>query len=553
MTDYPFDSTLVADPVTFARAANASVTVYDVADTANASPLALKDLNGLPLPNPLASSKDAFLPPFVAGVPQVKLVGGGLTVTASSYKGMLENVAAALAAALAASGATDAQVAQAVATVGSQTAVALAQRFVGIPAGITDGQVPVYDAKAGRFVPGAGGTGGGAGVVFVVLTAADQPVAVPSGAVVGLALAQGPGGGGTAAWPAGIKWDGGAVPALHTGTGAVDLFTFVQNPAGGWLGTRAAWFEGVDSVAPTAPGSLAAGTPTKTTIPLSWTAATDNTGVAGYEYRANAGAWVSTGSTGTAFTVTGLTANTSYTIEVRAFDAAGNRGSAASVTASTQAAQTYQQALAATNPATWLRLDGDTANAGSDRSLAWAAPAGLAWGTGLDGGTGSADFANAAGPITATGATASAMDAGAGAFTMMALVRSTAAAGTHQVIFAGNSWIALHGATGKFQGVVAAAGGNKELLGGAWAPGTLYHVALAYDGATARLYVNGTQVASVALSGAVNGSVPGPMVGGWSPGSTSLRMTGLVDSPTVHRSALSAAQILELAQAAGAA
>lgn len=88
MVDYPYASILVADAVTFQRAANASVTVYDITDTGNTTPLALTDLSGLALPNPLTSSSDAFLPPFVAQVDGVKLVGGGLTIAEYSHKGM---------------------------------------------------------------------------------------------------------------------------------------------------------------------------------------------------------------------------------------------------------------------------------------------------------------------------------------------------------------------------------------------------------------------------------------------------------------------------------
>jgi lysophospholipase L1-like esterase len=88
MADYTFESELIADPVTFQRAANAQITVYDVDDTAGATPLVLKDLNGMSLANPLTSSADAFVRAFSTTSPQVRLVGGGLAVARSSYKGM---------------------------------------------------------------------------------------------------------------------------------------------------------------------------------------------------------------------------------------------------------------------------------------------------------------------------------------------------------------------------------------------------------------------------------------------------------------------------------
>lgn len=99
MVDYPYAGILVADAVTFRRATSAAVTVYDVNDTAEASPLALKDLSGLPLPNPLTSSADGFVQPFVTTSEGVKLKGGGLTVVEYSHKGMRDAAAAAATAA----------------------------------------------------------------------------------------------------------------------------------------------------------------------------------------------------------------------------------------------------------------------------------------------------------------------------------------------------------------------------------------------------------------------------------------------------------------------
>ncbi len=77
-----------------------------------------------------------------------------------------------------------------------------------------------------------------------------------------------------------------------------------------------------DTQAPTAPSALAASNITETTLTLSWTAATDNVGVTGYDvYQGNA---VIDSVTGTTANVTGLTANTAYQFSVKAKDAAGN-------------------------------------------------------------------------------------------------------------------------------------------------------------------------------------------------------------------------------------
>ncbi|MDC8004976.1 GEVED domain-containing protein [Aureisphaera galaxeae] len=79
---------------------------------------------------------------------------------------------------------------------------------------------------------------------------------------------------------------------------------------------------GGDTQAPTAPTNLTSSNITDTTVDLSWNASTDNVGVTGYEVF-ESGSSIGT-VTGTGATVTGLTANTSYSFTVRAFDAAGN-------------------------------------------------------------------------------------------------------------------------------------------------------------------------------------------------------------------------------------
>ncbi|QKV81254.1 discoidin domain-containing protein [Amycolatopsis sp. Hca4] len=77
-----------------------------------------------------------------------------------------------------------------------------------------------------------------------------------------------------------------------------------------------------DTQAPTTPVGLTAGTATATSVPLTWSAATDNVGVTGYDILRD-GTVVATSAT-TSYTDTGLAPATSYTYAVRARDAAGN-------------------------------------------------------------------------------------------------------------------------------------------------------------------------------------------------------------------------------------
>ncbi|MEK5238906.1 fibronectin type III domain-containing protein [Paenibacillus sp. FSL L8-0470] len=80
-----------------------------------------------------------------------------------------------------------------------------------------------------------------------------------------------------------------------------------------------------DKTAPTAPASLVV-VPAITSASLTWTASTDNVGVAGYNIYAD-GELQGT-SAKTSYTASGLTGATSYTFSVKAFDDAGNESAA---------------------------------------------------------------------------------------------------------------------------------------------------------------------------------------------------------------------------------
>ena len=94
-----------------------------------------------------------------------------------------------------------------------------------------------------------------------------------------------------------------------------------------------------DTTAPSVPTGLAATATGPDTVDLSWTASSDDIGVAGYNvYRDGATTPLVTVTSGTTYTDTGLTASTAYTYTVSAFDAAGNESAQSSaVTATTLA------------------------------------------------------------------------------------------------------------------------------------------------------------------------------------------------------------------------
>ncbi|MES1217244.1 MAG: PQQ-dependent sugar dehydrogenase, partial [Bacteroidota bacterium] len=79
-----------------------------------------------------------------------------------------------------------------------------------------------------------------------------------------------------------------------------------------------------DTQAPAPASNLAASSITQSSFNLSWTAATDNVGVTGYDVFRDNVKINSTNITTTSFSVTGLTASTTYSMYVVAKDAAGN-------------------------------------------------------------------------------------------------------------------------------------------------------------------------------------------------------------------------------------
>ena len=103
------------------------------------------------------------------------------------------------------------------------------------------------------------------------------------------------------------------------------------------VGVGAAYSGSTDTVAPSAPTSLAASGTTGTTTNLTWTASTDNVAVTGYDIYQ--GTTLKGSSATTSYTVTGLTPSTAYTFSVKAKDAAGNvSASSSTVNVTTTAA-----------------------------------------------------------------------------------------------------------------------------------------------------------------------------------------------------------------------
>ncbi|CAM1354464.1 endonuclease [Tenacibaculum insulae] len=111
----------------------------------------------------------------------------------------------------------------------------------------------------------------------------------------------------------------------------------------------------VDTTAPTTPSNLTVSNITKTSANLTWSAASDDTAVTGYEiYK---GITKIATVTTTNYTVTNLTASTTYTFSVKAKDAANNVSNASNSTTVTTKANIVTYCTAKGNNASYEFID----------------------------------------------------------------------------------------------------------------------------------------------------------------------------------------------------
>ena len=132
------------------------------------------------------------------------------------------------------------------------------------------------------------------------------------------------------------------------------------------------------------------------------------------------------------------------------------------------------------------------------------------------------------------------------AMTLEAWVQPSAVTSTwRDVIYKGRDNYYMEGSSDS--GAVPAAGGTFGSGGanafgtGALAVNTWTHLATTYDGATLRLYVNGTQVASTAATGSLATSVNPLQIGGDS--IFGQNFAGMIDEVRIYNAALTPAQI----------
>jgi endoglucanase len=135
----------------------------------------------------------------------------------------------------------------------------------------------------------------------------------------------------------GVNTTPGGTPALVQRIPLYDNGTrvFGNEPGGGV----------VDQSPPSTPANLTVTGTTSSSVSLSWSAATDDVGVTGYQVLR--GSTVVGSPTGLTFTDTGLAASTTYSYSVRALDASGKQSSASTAVSATTQAVTTDYAVSA--------------------------------------------------------------------------------------------------------------------------------------------------------------------------------------------------------------
>ena len=299
-----------------------------------------------------------------------------------------------------------------------------------------------------------------------------------------------------------------------------------------------------DTQPPTAPANLTASAASGSQINLSWTASTDNVGVTGYRVERCQGMGCSsfapiTTVAATTYSDTGLVANTSYTYRVRARDAAGNLSSYSNTATATTLATTGSGLVAAYSfdegtGTTVTDLSGNR-NTGTLRNTTWTSAG--KYGNALV-------FNGSSSWVTISDSSSLHLTS---SMTLEAWVNpSSITRSWRDVIYKGNDNYFLEATS--YQGSVPPGGGGTFgpkgglVLGTAsLAANTWAHLALTYDGAVLRLYVNGVQVSSVSQTGNLLTSNNPLQIGGDS--IFGQYFAGTIDEVRVYNTALTQSQI----------
>ena len=299
-----------------------------------------------------------------------------------------------------------------------------------------------------------------------------------------------------------------------------------------------------DVTPPTQPGTLGATAVSGSEVDLSWGASTDNVGVTGYLIERCQGSGCSnftqvgtTTGTGTTYKDTTASPSTSYSYRVRATDAAGNLSPFSSVaSATTPAAPAGVVAAYGFDEGSGSTVT-DTSGNGNNGTIA-----NTTWATSGEFGK-ALQFNGSSSVVTIPDSASLHLSSG---MTLEAWVNpSTVDSAWRDVVYKGNDNFYLEATSPNAAipdagtiagGSYADAFGNAALPANTWS-----YLTETYDGSTLRLYVNGTQVAATAHTGAISTSTNPLQIGGDS--IYGQYFTGMIDEVRIYNRALTATQI----------
>ncbi len=259
----------------------------------------------------------------------------------------------------------------------------------------------------------------------------------------------------------------------------------------------------------------------------------------------------STWSNATTFADTGMSPGTTYYYRVKARNSTDVSGWSNSASAATPASQPppsgYGSAVLADAPVSWWRFGETSGTTAADQK--GANPGSYTGGPALGAaGLLSADTDKAASfdgvNDTVAFGGASSLDIST-PLTLEAWIKpgSLPAAGSFASVLTKPEQYSLQFNGPRMEFTVIQFGVRKRLQApvGAVAAGQTYHVVGTFDGTTQRLYLNGSQVASVALTGGATSSSDGLYAGSWGGGVEF--MNGTIDEPAVYNTALAASRV----------
>jgi hypothetical protein len=282
-------------------------------------------------------------------------------------------------------------------------------------------------------------------------------------------------------------------------------------------------------------------------VNLSWTAATDDNGVASYEVERCQGAgcsgFVQVGTTAsTSLADSGLAASTSYSYRVRARDTGNQAGAYSNVASATTGSAPPPPSATLVAAYSFDEGSGTSAfdlsgngNTGSVEGASWTTSGKFGSALSFNGSSARVRVADSASLDLTSAATVEAW-----------VYPSAAQSGWRAVVQKEPDSYLLHASSSA--GSLRPAGGvtvgssvptvfsPSALPVGAWS-----HLALTYDGSQVRLFVNGVQVVSAPQTGSIAASGSPLWIGGNSPYGE--YFNGLIDEVRVYRTALTQADI----------